>query len=188
MKRLITAISILSVLVLASSAMAQEPVYGFSISTSDTDPYMNAADAPFGFGNLFLWFACSDHVDGISAAEFSIEGTIPVFGFEAQNGWNNFGNNTMPQLGVGGCPTGPVVAATILVNDAVGGVIDLGPAASGGLFATSCDPVVAYLLFYVGFASDGSEPPSNAPNPGMLCETIVSVEDGSWGSIKGLYR
>ncbi|MEZ5066618.1 MAG: hypothetical protein R3B81_17950 [bacterium] len=86
--------------------------YGWSISASSTDPFVNSGTLPDIVSNLYLWLHCATF-DGMSAAEFQVETDGSVFlpvAFTPQNGFLNAGTVTHILVAVGGCPSGPVVA------------------------------------------------------------------------------
>ena len=88
--------------------------YGWSISSSSTDPFVNSGTLPEVVTSLYLWLHCTAG-GGMAAAEFQIEMDDSVFlpvAFTPQNGFLNAGTVTHILVAVGGCPTGPVVAGT----------------------------------------------------------------------------
>jgi hypothetical protein len=91
----------------------------WTISSSDEDPFVNTGPLS-GFPSLYLWFYCADFPipGGIAAAEFDLVGSIDVLAFTHLNGFLNAGGPRTLLLAVGGCPRGPVVAGSILVNAA----------------------------------------------------------------------
>jgi hypothetical protein len=92
------------------------PTYGWTISSSSTDPYQHTGVLE-DFGILYLWFACST-VEGLAAAAFDLVGSFEVLAFNPQNGFLNAGTATSPMLAVGGCPKGPLLAGEIIVRAA----------------------------------------------------------------------
>ncbi|GJM43710.1 MAG: hypothetical protein DHS20C21_05520 [Gemmatimonadota bacterium] len=186
MKRILTIVSVLSI-VMASSAMAED--YGWSLSFSDTDPNVQAANVPATTPHsVYLWMACTQ-ADGMSAAEFSAVFPAGFFGhgFTPLNGVLNAGDANNLLLAVGGCPVGPFLAGQFgpyLDFTGAGGAWCLVASPTGNNVTVDCDPVspVANANAIVGCATNGNV----ACNTGA-CGT-VSVEDSSWGSIKTLYR
>ena len=184
MKRFLT---IAAVVLFASSAMAQGTYsYGWTLSNSAADPFVNTGTPTMGVVSIYLWYQCSLE-DGMSAAEFDLAGTISVFAFTAMNGFLNAGGATNLQLAVGGCPLGPIFAGTVLIMDAPG---NLGLVPSINSFNVTVDCGTAGFLTHdnnwIGYASDGGAVPGSGQAAGELC--TVSVEDSSWGTIKSLYR
>lgn len=90
--------------------------YGWSISRSSTDPLDTVGPVAVGAVPLYLWMFCSEG-DGVSAVEFALQGSASVLllGVTPMNGWLNAGSGSQILMAVGGCPTGPVLAATVLV-------------------------------------------------------------------------
>ena len=187
MKRFMTIVSVLAILAFAGSAFAGQ--YGWTISSDATNPDVNSSTLAPGIATLYLWFQCNDD-DGMSAAEFDVAGNgfILPLAFTTMSGYLNAGSPTALLLAVGGCPSGPVVAGNWLCQVlAAGGDLCLVPSAANGINGT-VDCQASPSLFdneYRGF-SDGGVPCESRVDLN-LCET-VSVEDESWGSIKGLYR
>jgi hypothetical protein len=99
--------------------MCYERHFGWSISSSSTDPFQNEADAPAGTGQLYLWLACTWYVEGLASAEFDVGGTIAVYSFTPEPGFYNIGDATHLLLGVDDCPMGPVLAGTFQVHDPI---------------------------------------------------------------------
>jgi hypothetical protein len=186
MKRFMTIVSVLAVLSLAGSAFA-EYEYGWTVSNSPTDPLANTGASTPGIVNYYLWFYCST-TDGMSAAEFNgaaTGGIIPL-AFTATNGFLNAGGATNLLLAVGGCPLGPVSAGFWLCQEIGPGELCIVPAGNGNNVTVDCrTSPAAWDNDVRGFSSVG-EPCGVAIAD--LCLPQVSVEDESWGSIKGLYR
>jgi hypothetical protein len=92
--------------------------YGWTISSSDVDPYVNTGplDAPLTF--LYLWYECNSSV-GVQAAEFAVEVDDPglvLIDVSMRNGWLNAATDLGDLLiVVGGCPPAPIVAAQFLL-------------------------------------------------------------------------
>jgi len=186
MKRFMTIVTVLAMLAMASSAFGQV-LYGWSVSGSATDANVNTGTPTGGVGTFYLWFNCNDG-DGMSAAEFDMVVTgISPLAFTPMNGFLNAGTFPALLLAVGGCPNGPLVAGSILVLDLPGNIAFAPSAANGILGTVDCVTPVPNLwpMEWRGYDNTGAPAPES--KPGDLCE-VVSVEDGSWGSIKSLYR
>jgi len=193
MKRVITMVA-LAVIAITGTAQAQDFIYGWSISSSDTDPNVNTG-APVGGAphSLYLWLECtmgSGLSAGWSAMECDIEfTTYSILGFSGMNGVLNAGSSTALQLAATGCPPGPFLAGSINVFDAagVGGTLCMVP--SSGPFnwnvTVDCDPLnaTAHENSVVGYSSDGSSPCVSEQLP-----CLVPVAAETWGGIKSLYR
>lgn len=180
-------------LVQTTVASAQDFRYGWTISKSQVDPFENTGAPTGGVDTLYLWYQCNVG-DGLSAADLVATGSFAtggsVLAFNVMNGFLNAGNATSLLLAVGGCPPGPIVAGNWLVLHAVPGDLCLGP---GVVYPTpvavdcSANPT-AHPADYIGYADTAFGPPcSHFESGDQICETI-SVEETSWGTIKGLYR
>src|SRR5262245_52014898 len=104
-------------IVLGQMAVAQAQTfrYGWTVSKSNADPFVNTGSPTGGVDTLFLWFQCNVG-DGISAADFAATGSLaPPLAFNVSNGFLNAGNATALLLAVGGCPAAPIVAGSWLV-------------------------------------------------------------------------
>lgn len=91
--------------------------YGWTISSSTTDPYANSGALPVGVVTLYLWYECNS-LDGIMAAEFGLQNDDPsltLVGVTTVNGFLSGGTLLTDLLiAVGGCPSAPIVAAQLL--------------------------------------------------------------------------
>jgi hypothetical protein len=99
--------------------LCSEGGFGWTISSSPTDPFENRAAAPLGTGQLYLWYYCTNELRGLASAEFDLGGTMTVLNFTPMNGFINAGDATHLLLSAAGCPYGPVVAGAIQVSDLV---------------------------------------------------------------------
>lgn len=185
MKRILTIVSVLS-LVMASSAMAAD--YGWSLSGSSTDPTQNTqpANPPNTQVQVYLWLACVNPDLGAAAMECAMSSTFPFAAgsFIALNGALATG---APDLLLAlPCATTPTLFGQQAYFDfGAGGTVCLVNSASGGKNVTvDCDQINPQERPHAinGFSSAGT-----APCVVDECVTI-SVENSSWGSIKGLYR
>jgi hypothetical protein len=180
MKRFLTIVSALCICA-AMATSANAAIYGWTVSNSSTDPLSNGGLPNGSTDNLYLWFYCSD--EGMAAAEMTLESTPPgqVLAFNVMNGFLNAGNATNLLLAVGGCPQAPVVAGAILILHFAPLAVCLG----GANVTVDCssDPQ-AWPHDHRGYADAGL--PLCLNDTPELC--VISVEESSWGSIKGLYR
>jgi hypothetical protein len=189
MKLLITILSVIAVLALPASSFAQPAApYAWTISASATSPFVNTTSPTGGVATYRLWLNCADLPgslqDGMAAAEFAVVSvgvthlaTTPV------NGFLNAGSTTNLLLAVGACPGGPVVAADLLVLS-LPGTMSLAPSSTQTKGTVDCSPnpslwPIDWIGLGVGLPPLGKGPADCAP---------VSVEEGTWGQIKGLYR
>ena len=195
MKRVLTIVSLLSLAVapgaVASGAMAHPPYhYGWSLSGSSTDPNVNTAPAtalgePF---QVYLWLSCTPTPNrGLIAVEFSLQSSFFNAGFTTMGGALNAGDSVDLLLAVGGCPVAPFLIGAWTFQDlsGLGGNACLGLSPGGTNGTVDCDTVCfgIHANAVEGFTTDGSNPCAVG-----TCESPVSVEDASWGSIKGLHR
>jgi hypothetical protein len=194
MRHLLTTVVALSVLGAASGAQATGSSYGWTISASNTDPYQNTTPFVGGLKTVYLWYACSTPAPGpggMSAAELAICPADPgnlVLAVSPQNGFLNAGTSPDMLLAIGGCPTGPVVAANVIVFHTVPGQWCLCPSGLNAVIgAVDCAPAPQIHEFeWVGlYVGTGQEPCSDGE---AQCERPISVEGRSWGELKGLYR
>lgn len=170
-----------------TSQVAAQQVYGFTVSSSNSDPFVNSGTTTNAPLVLNLWLQCAVP-GGMSAAEFDFQ--IPPgssnFGFTALNGFLNAGGNSNILLAVGACPQGPVVAGSWTVFDnAAGSYCLVNSAANGIRVAVDCDPInpQGWPIGAIGYESGAG---TLSCDEGPLCQT--AVEPATWGSIKSLYR
>jgi hypothetical protein len=182
-------VSVLACATLASTvalprAEAAPPAFFWTISASDTDPWVNRAEPRLGFRSLYLWFV-GGSAGGMSSAEFRIAGTLTVLELRPMNNFRIDG--TQHTVSYPGCANGPMVAAELVVLESTGGGLCLAPSlATRANCTASCSASPArFTNSYVGYASDGGGPcvieafDSCAP---------ISVEPRPWGAVKGRYR
>jgi hypothetical protein len=192
MKRLLTILSLIAIVAMPVAAFAQAP-YEWTISDSSADPYVNT-DATTGFHTVYLWLACTNLPaplqDGMAAAEFAIVTSPPGANLHiatnVQNGFLNAGSVTNLLLAVGACPPGPVVAANLLVIINVPGTIALGPSSTQTKGTVDCSQSPSlWPIDWIGLGLLGTPAPGKG---NQHCEPDDSVEESTWGNIKGLYR
>jgi hypothetical protein len=87
----------------------------WTLSSSAGDPYVNSGplEEP---GTLYLWVECTQDILPVAYAEFDLVGDLDVLDLTPMNGFTNSGTPTEPRLSVSGCPTPPILAATISVS------------------------------------------------------------------------
>ena len=98
------------------------PQFAFcwSISSSVVDPYVNAGPLA-DVSTLFLWLAVAGN-EGLASTEFYLAGDLNVVAVNPMNGFVLSQPGLDPRevrLSVAGCPTGPLVAAAVLVAGTV---------------------------------------------------------------------
>lgn len=159
MKSLLSISTVL--LIAATPALGQNNFYGWTISSSSSNPDVNSGPVnpqPF---SLYLWFKCSAS-GGMSAAEFDFaapEGVLN-FGFSPMNGFLNAGSASHLLLAVGGCPTGPVVAGSWVLFGQTPGDFCLVSSANGYRVTVDCSAPNPQLraIDAVGYAYGGAIP------------------------------
>ena len=184
MKRILTIAAVLAVM--AAPAFAAD--YGWTISSSSTDPFVNQGNVSAAPTTLYLWYQCNAN-DGMSAAEFDVAAPAGYlnFGFTPMNGFLNAAGPSDPLLAVGSCPIGPVLAGSWTFFGSTPGSICLVPSARSGWSVTvDCDPVAPQVHnnATIGYGIGG---PASCADAQPLCGP-VAVEPSSWGSVKSLYR
>jgi hypothetical protein len=188
MKRLITIFALVAALAIPASSFAQSSPYAWTVSASAADPMANTTAGTGTIATYYLWFLCADVPgttnDGMAAAEFALAPTgVNLLATTPVNGFLNAGSTSELLLAVGACPGGPVVAANLLCLS-LPGRIDIAPSSANGVKGTvDCEPnPILHAMDWIGLGVSG-------PNDGKgdPCN-FVSVEESSWGTIKGLYR
>jgi hypothetical protein len=164
-----------------AESFAIEPYW--TISERAEDPFFTTGSSTGGLDTLYIWFLpcpVRDEGDGMSAAEFGLEGTLSLLALTPAQGFLNAGSITSPMFVVGGCPEGPVLAASILIQHDAPGFLCFGPSINGKNETVDCseDPAT-FANHYLGYSSVGQS---------CSFDCFTSVESQSWGSIKSLYR
>jgi len=170
-------------------AQAQTFRYGWTVSKSNADAFVNTGSPTGGVDTLYLWYQCNVG-DGISAADLAATGSFATGGsilaFNVANGFLNAGNATSLLLAVGGCPPGPIVAGSWLVLHSSPGDLCLGPGGQPTPVTVDCSAnPSAHPADYIGYSD--TTPCTHFESGSQLCET-TSVEESSWGMIKSIYR
>ncbi len=142
--------------------------YEFSVSASDTDPFVNSAPAEGGGRILYLWLTCSR--TGLSAFETYVTGTLLPLAFEPLNSVLNVGTPSRLLLAVPGCPTGEnvnfLLGRWFVQEPSEGGTLCLGGAGSDDFElvptgAVDCQTVHTFLVRMpgvTGFSSTSATP------------------------------
>ncbi len=149
--------------------------FGWTISSSETDPFANEDPPPApGVITLYIWLACASD-EGMTEAAFDLGGSYSVLALTPATGFLNATGASDPLLSVAGCPTGPVVAAEILIYDATGtgGNLCFEPSShSGDCYTCGCwPPRDRWPIDYIGYSNDGTEPCSYFVEGSSLCGT-----------------
>lgn len=193
MNRFQTILAVLAVLLLASSALAVNEPYTWTISESSTDPFANSGAFVPGVQLIYLWLACCNLPDpiqdGTSGAVFGFVNKDPnniIIASTAVNGFVNFGDGIDLILGVEGCPCGPVVAVQILVLNNFPAGYAIGPGFKGQEVTADCEPERnLYPIAWIGYSNTGKPPQTK----GEICkEDPTPVDNSSFGQVKVLYR
>ncbi len=171
----------------ATSAPAQSVIYGWTISSSASNPFENTGPVGTGVVSMYLWYACNEGYPGMAAAEMTLSTNAgnAILAFVTANGFLNAGSATSLLLAVGGCPPAPINAGSFLVSKNTPlDMCFINPAAER---TVDCEPNPnPWFHDWVGYSETGTPCYFFAALSGF-CGT-VSVEDASWGSIKSLYR
>ena len=179
-----------AITILAAASVARAggvAEYGWRISGSDADPFLNSGDVPAGRLSLCLWLQCTVG-DGVSAAEFDLApptGVI-VLSFAPRNGFLNAGDPEHLALAVGGCPTGPVLVGEWQLAGAAAGSYCLAAGGTSGMVGTADCLIRAEMhpSHHVGYGA-GELPACD--EHALICAT-TAVRPAGWGRIKSLYR
>lgn len=196
MKRLFTFLAVLALMAMPVGASAQSNAYGWSLSASAADPFQNQAPLVPGVATVTLWYVCADlppdwEPDGMSAAEFDVVSTNPANVFLSASAlapFLNAGTGFNLLLAVGGCPQGPLPAVSVLTLMNADGGWNLAPSSVTGVKGTvdcTTSPILWDIDWIGCFFGTSGQPGGKGTPP--FCEP-VSVEESSWGTIKGLYR
>jgi hypothetical protein len=173
---------------MTANVHATDQPYGWTISSSPTDPFANSMAPTGAVATAYLWLACcqlpAGLQQGMAAAEFTLQATGPVvLATTPANNFLNAGGATNLLLAVGGCPCGPVVAANVLIL-ALPGSICIVESPTGTKGTVDCQPDPAlWGMDWIGLDLGGGP-----CGKGQICQKPVSVESASWGQIKGIYR
>ncbi len=133
--------------------------FELSISASDTDPYVNAAEPAGGYRPLYLWATTAE--PGLSAIEADVAGSLEVLAFSPLNDVLNLAGSGNLLCAVGGCPSGEEANFLLgfwMVFDN-GGDLCLQPSAANGILgAVDCGQSELRLwgTRVRGFASSGT--------------------------------
>ena len=198
MKRFVTMILVVPFAVggLATLASADGTLeYGWTISDSHTNAYSNDGQFLPGIASLYLFYACNSDT-GMAAAEFDVVSNNPaniILAFTPKSGFLNAGGATKLLLAVGGCPNAqprgePVNAGIILVLSNAPGDFVIAPSnVNGNKVTVDCtlNPA-AWPIQWLGYSNDTARP--HQEKGWDKCVKPVSVEEASWGRIKGTYR
>ena len=171
--------------------------FGFTLSASDVDPFVNRAQPTSEPQWFYIWLACSN-ICFSSAAGFSlIEDGITVLAVEATNGFYIIWNPPYVYPAVGCClgPGGPFLAGRVLVMNNPGSLC-FGPDKNGDppwAVGPSYPPPspcpgdpLDYPIDWIGITTTGDPIPCS--NNLVPCQDPVSVEMESWGRLKSTYR
>jgi hypothetical protein len=104
--------------------------FAWTISSSPVDPNQNTATPTFGLQVVYLWMCRSGLgippcTGGLLSAQFGFIATVggpTVLAVIPANGFLNSGSATCLQLSAAGCPTGPILAAQILILSQPGNI------------------------------------------------------------------
>jgi len=196
MARILVAVTLPSMVLVANGARAQP--YGWTISASATDPYQNSLAFLPGLQAVSLWLACcvpEPGPGGMATAEFGIcpdNSANTVVSFAPTNGFLNAGTATDLLLSVANCPCGPILAGHLYVLLQVPGHLCICESTDGIMGTVDCgaSPTL-WPIEWIGLSTNGQEPCGSGF---AVCSTRTSVDDSSrgrattWGRLKALYR
>lgn len=177
----------LAALLAWTSCFAAE--FGWTISASSMDPYVNTASATGDIETYWLWYTCAIDCGNFCAAEAGLEVDGPSF--VQFNGWGGFLNaGTAPDLlltcscflGDGWSVLGSIDVVSLP------GSIAIGPSSYGaGPVGVDCNPTglaEIHPIEWIGLGIDQPPPTSGTPcvpNP-------VPTSATSWSRLKTLFR
>jgi hypothetical protein len=186
------------VLLLAPIASAEIGFhYGWTISSSDSDPFSNIGAPAGGMATLYLWLQCVTK-DGMASAELDLavvgDGSR-IVSFGPAPGFLNAGGPTNLLLAATGCPGDgdpaiPIVVGAILVID-FGAEYCIVPSAVNRRNGTvNCDVASpqAHPNSTIGYSSAGGPPSCDDSQDGMLCAPPRSGDATNWGRIRSTYH
>jgi hypothetical protein len=169
--------------------------FGWTISSSSTDPLQNTAPFTPGEQTYFLWAYCADlpagFPQGIAAAEFGLvsspSNTIVAFTPSEARGWRNLGSATNLLLFVDGCPCGGL-AGTIRIQVNAPGSLCLGPSSTDTKVGVDCsENPYLWPIDWIGLDIGGGP-----CGRGLLCRSyrgcVIAVDPTTWGRTKARYR
>ena len=184
MKRFMTIVSVLAVVAIASNALATEPGhFGWTISSSTSDPFQNTGAPTGGPNTLYMWIGCSSGQTGAASSEFAVTGSMFWGGIAGSLPQYLFTGSQTDLLGAfGGGPGGGTMVGIINVFD-FGGTLCFGPSVANARNITVGQDGKGYPNDYIGYTSDGSAPCVSAD----FCAP-TAVELDTWGNIKSMYR
>jgi uncharacterized repeat protein (TIGR01451 family) len=95
-------------------------LYGWTISESNTDPYVNSGSGFIGSRTVYLWYVCNSS-EGLSGAEFNLAASGFSFaGFTPTPAFTNGGTGASLRLTSNvSCATGPMLAGSIQLSSLV---------------------------------------------------------------------
>lgn len=191
-------LSFLPFLAIATASFATDQPYGWTISASSTNPFVNTVAPTSTLETFYLWQVCCDvpdypdgspRVQGFSAAEFAVIST-GIQHLSTSSSACFIGDPPFPPdlaFFCPGCPCGPIVVAALLVLNFPGSMC-FAPSVLGGILGTvdcEAEPTL-WGMDWIGIDSSGAGAPCGS---GILCDKPpVSIDGTSWGRTKSLYR
>ena len=180
---------VLAVVLVLVSSPAQGREFGWTLSSSLTDPFENTGLPTPGVVYIYLWYTCTNTTEGLGSAEFDIcsdIGTLPLT-FTPFTPWVFIRDPGYVLIFAPDCPLGPVPVGWFLFVDPGSGIqAYMCPSAANGLnISVNCIELDVYPNDTIGYASDGSPAPTNCDYD--LCG-LIAVQSSNWGNVKSLYR
>jgi hypothetical protein len=171
------------VVVLRAPAVPGASNYGFTLSTSNTDPHAHRANtSPF---IAWLWYFCSPAGQGLTQAEFTVSasGGSVSLAFVA-HGFLNAGSGTTLILANPQCPPPPVVIAAFTVHTQ-SSPLNVCIDQCRMIRIEDCQTTPA--VHSADFVGITNYPGGPCQSP-TICGNPTSVATASWGAVKALYR
>jgi hypothetical protein len=173
------------------------PDFGWTLSASSTDPFVNNGPATKDTLDLYLWLFCSNDTSGVDGVELGVGPCtlgLQIIDFEPSQGVveNPVSYCGDVNLSLPGCPRGTHLAGRFTVlSDVPTFDVCIVPTAFGtGVSETySCAaPTIGRAHATIGYTTQ----PKPTPCSQWLeffdyCSPPTSVEVSSWGRLKSLY-
>jgi hypothetical protein len=179
---------------LGLSPLVQAHPFGLAVSASQSDPYVNVVEAANGPVTYYLWFACEQiGWCNLGSAEFALitTGEMEIVSTDWLNNCLPIWNPPNIYLACGCCPGAPSPAGMLHVIDK-GGSICFAPSTNGILGVVGGFPYPECIneanywdADWIGLNTAGGAAPCSLQ---PLCGGAVSVDESSWGRVKGMYR
>ncbi len=160
--------------------------YGWTISASDVDPYVNIGSIAGGVRRYLLWYVCDDVVMGAASGligRLQFDGP-PGTLFAPEGGVTNTGTLPTLVLSLPECSEAPLLVGTVFTINATTDRLCLTDSEFGHLATLDCvgEPGSTKAR---GFNAEAG---TSCVADSLCGEPLISVEELGWGAIKSLYR